>query len=73
MLIVMGAMGNGWKYISKRNILEFCNQQYQKDLLLTTTEKTVLVMADIAKSINSNIQVTHDSSEINNDGKMPVL
>ena len=30
-------------------------------------------MADIANAINENIQVTHDSPEMNSDGMMPVL
>ena len=58
MVLVMRAVGKGWYYNKKNNILEFSHQQYLKDILLTTTEKTALVMAEIANAINSNVQVT---------------
>ena len=55
MNIVMRALGKGWLYNKKKKILEFCNQQYQKDLSLTPTEKTAAVMVDISNAINGNI------------------
>ena len=58
MVLVLRAVGKGWHYNKKNNILEFSHQQYLKDILLTTTEKTALVMAEIANAINSNVQVT---------------
>ena len=65
MVLVMRAVGKGWYYNKKNNILEFSHQQYLKDILLTTTEKTALVMAEIANAINSNVQVTYDSPKKN--------
>ena len=65
MVLVMRVVGKGWYYNKKNNILEFSHQQYLKDILLTTTEKTALVMAEIANAINSNVQVTYDSPKKN--------
>ena len=53
MLLVLRAIGKGWYYNKKKGILEFSHQQYLEDSLLTTTEKTALVIAEISNAINS--------------------
>ena len=68
MLLVLRAVGKGWYYNKSKGVLEYSHQQYLRDRLLTPTEKTALVMADIENAIHNKIQVTTESPEMNADG-----
>ena len=69
-VIVMRAIGRGWKYEKDKLI-------YDKSLELndmrTDTERTSQIVAQIANSIDSNIQCTIETCEMNSDGRLPVL
>ena len=73
MVVLMRAIGKGWTFDRKKNILTYSLTQAKKDCNLTPTQKTTSVLMEIANKINNNIQVTSDSPEDNVDSRMPVL
>ena len=73
MVVVARAIGLGWSFNKKKGIMEYDSNNAERDAELSDTERTAKVLAEIANSIHSQIQVTIDSPERNPDMKMPVL
>ena len=72
MLIVMRAVGKGWKFDCKRGILVF-DSELERTCSLSPTERSAKLIADIANSINNQIQVTIDTQERDSEMRLPVL
>ena len=65
MVIVTRAIGKGWYWDKEKKKLICTQQQYLMDQDSTDEERTAQVMANIANSINTNIQTTTDTLEKN--------
>ena len=70
MLIVMRAVGRGWSYNRKKNILEYSPNNIREE---PDSARTARVIAEVANSIEDGIQVTTDTPEGNQDNWIPVL
>lgn len=71
--IITRAIGKGWRYNTKRDIMEFSSVLEIEDNDSNDTERTAKVIACIANSLDKGIQVTFDWPENDNDNRMPVL
>ena len=72
MILVMRAIGKGWKFDSEKGISIFDSTLELMDTR-SPTERTANLIASIANTINSNIQVTVDTPECDSEGRIPVL
>lgn len=72
MVIVMRAIGKGWKYDVRESKLVF-DSNLEKFDNLSGTKRSARLIAQIADSINGNIQVMIDTSMRNSEGRLPVL
>ena len=65
-------MEKGGKFDSEKGILIFDSTLELTDTR-SPTERTANLIASIANTINSNIQVTVDTPECDSEGRLPVL
>ena len=72
MILVMRAIGKGWKFDSEKGILIFDSTLELTDTR-SPTERTADLIASIANTINSNIQVTIETPERDSKGRLLVL
>ena len=58
--VVTRAVGKGWDFNPKRNIMEYSKEREERDTMLSDVERTLGIIARIANSIEPSIQVTTD-------------
>ena len=70
-IVVCGAIGEGWSYNKKENILEYnSSNEYS---LMQDDARTMHVLMDIANSIDKNIKMEPDYGSKYASGRVPVL
>ena len=71
--IVSREVNRGWRFNSKKGVMEFCWARWRTDKEEDGEARTTATLAEIANSIHPSIQVTTDYPGKNSNGKMAVL
>ena len=72
-LIVVDSIIPGVRFDPKKNILKFCEDQVEADLLMEDDARTFSVLRQIADSIDRDIQWEEDIPSGHPTGKLPCL
>ena len=65
--IAMRAIGKGWRFNAKKDLMEFSAELEIKDRDSNYTERTASIIANIANSLDEGIKVTYDWPDNNYD------